>query len=150
MSWTYLKGLLGEWECAKLGDCSHLSPATPTTWSEFGGTAFNTFMWLPIVPGTTEWKVEAKVLEICAADGTRITGFTGHGIERAIGDGAERAGTTPGAILDALKNPESITGGVDQMGRPFKIFRGKDARVVANPNTGRIVSTNPLSRGGAQ
>ncbi|MFQ3649979.1 MAG: RHS repeat-associated core domain-containing protein [Gemmataceae bacterium] len=86
---------------------------------------------------------------IVAQNGTRITGFTRHGINRAIGDGAGRAGTTPAAILDALKNPKSITSGVDQLGRPFQIFTGQNARVVVNPQTGQIVSVNPLSGAGA-
>ncbi|MCU0972483.1 MAG: hypothetical protein MUF80_00760 [Burkholderiales bacterium] len=70
-------------------------------------------------------------------------------MNRAIGDGAERAGTRPQAILDALKNPKIIKEGVDSQGRPFQIFTGADARVVVNPQTGNIVSTNPLSGAGA-
>jgi hypothetical protein len=84
-----------------------------------------------------------------ASDGTEIVGFTRHGINRAIGDGAKRAGTRPEAILDAIKNPTKITEGVDDLGRPFKVYRGGDARVVINPETGRIVSVNPRSVVGA-
>jgi hypothetical protein len=39
--------------------------------------------------------------------------------------------------------------GIDKLGRPFQIFRGADARVIVNPQTGQIVSTNPLSAAGA-
>jgi RHS repeat-associated protein len=88
--------------------------------------------------------------EIIASNGTRIAGFTRHGINRAIGDAASRAGTKPQAILDALKNPAKIAEGVDKQGRPFQIFTGGNARVVVNPETGQIVSVNPLSRLGAQ
>jgi RHS repeat-associated protein len=91
----------------------------------------------------------AKGGEIIAQNGTKITGFTGHGIERVIGDTANRAGTKPQAILDALKNPQKIVGGVDQQGRPFQIFTGGDARVVVNPQTGKVISVNPLSGAGA-
>jgi len=93
---------------------------------------------------------------ITAADGTEITGYTRHGLNRAIGDGpqapgvAERAGTDPGAILDALRNPQKITEGVDQFGRPYKVYSGSDARVVVNPQTGRIISTNPLGGAGVR
>jgi len=39
--------------------------------------------------------------------------------------------------------------GVDQQGRPFEIFTGKDARVVVNPQSGKVVSVNPMSGAGA-
>lgn len=84
-----------------------------------------------------------------ASDGAEILGFTRHGINRAIGDGAKRAGTRPAAILDAIRNPTKISEGVDDLGRPFKVYRGGDARVVINPETGRIVSVNPRSGAGA-
>jgi hypothetical protein len=85
-----------------------------------------------------------------AANGTRITGFTRHGLNRAIGDGAKRAGTKGSSILDALKNPKSIKSGVDEFGRPFQTFKGSSARVVVNPETGQIVSVNPLGRAGVR
>ena len=86
---------------------------------------------------------------ISASDGTKVTGFTKHGVDRVIGDLGKRAGTKPQAILDALKNPRKVIEGVDKKGRPFKIFQGKDARVIINPKTGKVVSTNPLSSAGA-
>jgi RHS repeat-associated protein len=88
-------------------------------------------------------------LSIEAADGTEVTGFTSHGINRVIGDAAGRAGVTPQALLDALKNPTKIIEGVDDLGRPYKIYIGQDARVVINPETGNVVSVNPLSGAGA-
>lgn len=91
----------------------------------------------------------AKGVEIVAQNGTKITGFTEHGINRVIGDAAKRAGTKPQAILDALKSPKKIVSGVDQQGRPFQIFTGENARVVVNPQTGQVVSVNPLSGAGA-
>ena len=87
---------------------------------------------------------------IVAANGTKIVGFTRHGINRVIGDTASRAGVKPQAVLAALKNPARITSGVDSAGRPFQIFQGQNARVVVNPQSGRIVSVNPLSGAGAQ
>ena len=86
---------------------------------------------------------------VVAANGTEITGVTRHGVNRAIGDGAGRAGTKPEAALDALKSPRRIDDGVDHKGRPFQVFRGENARVVVNPESGKIVSMNPLSRAGA-
>jgi hypothetical protein len=90
----------------------------------------------------------AKTAGIIARDGTRITGLTRHGVNRAIGDYAKRAATKPDAILEALKNPSKIVGGVDTRGRPFKIYMGRHARVVVNPDTGKIVSTNPVTGSG--
>lgn len=86
---------------------------------------------------------------LVASNGTRIVGFTRHGIDRVIGDGASRAGVRPEALLNALKNPSRIVEGLDNFGRPFQVFHGLNARVVINPQTGRIVSTNPLSSAGA-
>lgn len=85
---------------------------------------------------------------LVAEDGTTISGITGHGIDRVIGDGAKRAGVKPQALLDAIKNPTKITEGVDDLGRPFKVYTGRDARIVVNPKTGRIVSVNPRSGAG--
>jgi RHS repeat-associated protein len=94
--------------------------------------------------------IVAETGGIVAKNGVRITGFTKHGIDRVVGDTYKRAGTRPQAILDALKNPtKEIVTGVDELGRPFQIFTGKDARVVVNPQTGQVVSVNPRSRAGA-
>lgn len=90
-----------------------------------------------------------KAAGIVAKDGTKITGLTKHGVDRVIGDGGKRAGTKPTAILDALKNPSKVKEGVDSQGRAFKVYTGEKARVVVNPDNGKIISTNPLSREGA-
>jgi len=89
-------------------------------------------------------------LKLKAQDNTEISGFTKHGVNRAIGDAGKRAGTQPKSILDAVKNPTKIQEGVDSSGRPFKIYTGEEARVIVNPKTGKIISTNPLSGSGAQ
>lgn len=78
-----------------------------------------------------------------------VDGFVSHGINRAIGDGAKRAGVKPAAIIDALEYPLKIVEGIDKKGRPFRVFHGADARVVINPVTRKIVSVNPLSGAGA-
>jgi len=86
---------------------------------------------------------------IFAQNGTKVSGFTRHGIDRAVGDTYDRAGTTPKAILDALKSPLKIESRRDAAGLPAQIFFGRDARVIVNPDTGQIVSVNPLSSIGA-
>ena len=91
-----------------------------------------------------------RSIEFVAKDGTKITGYTGHGVDRAIGDGAKRAGVRLEKIIDAIKNPVKIVDGVDSKGRPFRTFFGKDARVIVNPQTRKIVSMNPLNRKGVR
>jgi len=91
----------------------------------------------------------AKGAGIVAKDGTAITGLSKHGVDRVIGDGAKRAGTRPEAIIEAVKNPTTINEGVDNLGRTYKVYASENARVVINPETGKIISTNPLSREGA-
>jgi RHS repeat-associated protein len=110
-------------------------------------------LYAAILPGSIVSKEAGEALQASRAieckNGTKVNGFTGHGVDRAIGNAAERAGTTPEAILDALKNPLKIVSGVDSQGRPYQIFTGQDARVVVNPQTGNVVSVNPLSGAGA-
>jgi RHS repeat-associated protein len=103
--------------------------------------------------GGTAFRIATYDVEVTAANGTRITGFTEHGWSRAAGEGAAgtpgvRAGVKQEAILDALKNPTKIISGLDKEGRPFETFVGKDAKVVVNPESGKIVSVNPTSRAG--
>jgi RHS repeat-associated protein len=93
-------------------------------------------------------KAATKVIQ--AANGTRITAFSRHGLNRAIGDGVSRAGVSTSAWLDALRQPQQVITGTDQWGRPFQIFVGADARVVVNPTTGLVVTMNPLSRRGVR
>ncbi|WP_425637961.1 RHS repeat-associated core domain-containing protein [Algoriphagus yeomjeoni] len=82
---------------------------------------------------------------IQAANGLKINGFIGHGVNRAIGS-MGRAGVKPSAILDALKNPLKINNVVtDQLGRQSQRFIGQFGEVVVNPQTGRIISVNPTS-----
>lgn len=85
-----------------------------------------------------------------AKNGVRISGWTRHGLNRAIGISSTRVGTRITSIADALKNPISIKGGFDSLGRPVQVFIGRSARVVINPQTGQIVSVNPLSRLGVR
>jgi len=73
------------------------------------------------------------------ADG-KITGYTRHGLNQAIG--REGAGVSGRAILDAVKNPQSV---VQQAGGKIK-YIGRDATVITN-SEGKIITTWP--NGGA-
>ena len=83
---------------------------------------------------------------ITTQNGLGITGFKGHGVDRAIGNEFDRAGVPPQGILDAVKNPLKIGDvKVDQLGRPSQRFTGATGEVVVNPQSGKIVSVNPTS-----
>lgn len=69
-------------------------------------------------------------------------GFTGHGADRL----AQRGVRTPDA-LDAWRNP--LKRGpvvVDELGRPGQKLIGRDATIVINPETNKIVTGYPTSR----
>ncbi len=87
---------------------------------------------------------------IVAKDGTRIRGFTRHGIDRMIGDDLKRSGVNERAFMDAIRDPERIINGIDNKGRSFRRFIGREANVTVNPETGRVVSVNPTSGGGVR
>jgi hypothetical protein len=83
----------------------------------------------------------AKNADEIAETTVKVTGFTKHGLNRAI----QRGVKTP-AILDAIKNPLKI-GKVttDAFGRQSQRYIGKSAEVVISPQTGKIISVNPTS-----
>lgn len=81
------------------------------------------------------------IKHIETANGINVTGFTKHGVHRAI----ER-GVKPNTMLDALKNPLKIGDiVVDKFKRSSQRFVGRYSEVVINPKTGQIISTNPTS-----
>jgi len=91
-------------------------------------------------------EAEAAEAGIVTKNGIKIEGFTGHGINRAIGDGAQRQGVSPRGILDALKDPLHIKPvKVDDLGRSSQRFVGQQGSVVVNPESGKIISVNPVS-----
>jgi RHS repeat-associated protein len=86
-------------------------------------------------------KVQGAKTVIRTVNGIRITGFTGHALERIL----ERA-VKPAHILEALKTPLKVAEVVfDKLGRPSQRFIGKHSEVVVNPTTGKILSVNPTS-----
>ncbi len=65
---------------------------------------------------------------------SKITGYSRHGLNQAIS--RDGVGVAPGAILDAVRNPLSITG---QSGGRF-MMTGKDAVVIVN-HQGKVITT---------
>ena len=78
-----------------------------------------------------DWSIAPKTV----ADG-KLTGYTRHGLNQAIG--REGAGVTPGAILDAVKNPKQV---IQQTGGRIK-YVGQNATVVTNAE-GKVITTWP-------
>lgn len=70
----------------------------------------------------------------------KVTGYTKHGLNQAIGRDWGR-GVNIKAILDAVKNPIKV---IEQCNKTK--FIGKDANVVLN-NKGKVISTFGKSRG---
>ena len=61
---------------------------------------------------------------ICTSNGTKVTGYTKHGVDQAISRNG-CLGVKPSAILDALKNPKKIVPKIDGIGRAsiHNVFR---------------------------
>lgn len=68
-------------------------------------------------------------------------GVTSHGVSRKIERGVKSS-----AELDALKNPLKVEKvKIDSKNRASQRYIGKEAEVVVNPDTKKIVSTNPTA-----
>jgi hypothetical protein len=72
----------------------------------------------------------------------RITGYTRHGLNRALGRNGGK-GVATRSILDAVKNPKEV---VKQAGGTTK-YIGKDAEVVLNAD-GKVITTWSRNRDG--
>ena len=89
----------------------------------------------------SNWWVDVFGLEVITSTEIRIMEFTSHGVNRAI----ERS-VAPIDILSAVKKPLKVSDiKIDSEGRSSQRFIGKNAEVVINPTTGRIISVNPTS-----
>lgn len=68
--------------------------------------------------------------------GIKITGISEHTVDRAVQRGFDAEGA-----IDALQNPIKIGKiKIDDKGQPSQKYRGKNAEVVINPETGNIIS----------
>ena len=68
--------------------------------------------------------------------GIEITGISGHTVDRAV-----QRGFSVESALDALQNPIKIGKiKIDDKGQPSQKYRGKNAEIVINPETGNIIS----------
>ena len=80
-----------------------------------------------------------------APNGIKVIGFTKHGVQRPIGD-AERLGVKPSFIIVTITKPLKIDKvKIYPNGLKSQRLTGKYCSVVVNPDTGLIVSVNPIS-----
>jgi len=86
-------------------------------------------------------KTTSTTKSITAANGVEIKGFTKHGLNQKMNRNVKSS-----SVLDAVKKPLKI-GDVktDGVGRPSQRFTGAKAEVAVNPQSGKVVSTNPTS-----
>ncbi|MFV0345581.1 MAG: RHS repeat-associated core domain-containing protein [Bacteroidales bacterium] len=133
------------------------------TWDEDVQLAYNRFRWYSPDTGTyisqdpiglagnnpnlygyvfdSNTEIDPFGLDVVTISGIKVTGFTVHGVNRAIS-----RGVSPANILDVVKNPLKVGDiKVDNMGRSSQRFIGMKAEVVINPETGRVISINPTS-----
>jgi RHS repeat-associated protein len=84
---------------------------------------------------------EVNFINTAAKEVAGIRGFVIHGVDRAI-----YRGVSPKAILDALKKPLKIKDiKFDFLGRPSQRLIGRNAEVVINPVTKKVISVNQTS-----
>lgn len=95
-------------------------------------------------------EVDAKMIGIETAQGTKITGQRKHFMERVIGTmkdpktGRSRSGVTVEDIQDALKNSLGVRKIVtDAKGDRSQKYIGANATVAVNPDTGMLIQCNP-------
>ena len=95
-------------------------------------------------------EIDAKMIGLETAQGTKVTGQRKHFMERVIGTmkdpktGRSRSGVTVEEIQDALKNPLDIRKiVVDTKGDRSQRYVGANATVSINPDTGMLIQCNP-------
>ncbi len=95
-------------------------------------------------------EIDAKMIGIETAQGTKITGQRKHFMERVIGTmrdpkiGRPRSGVTVEDIQDALKNPLDVRKiVVGTKGDRSQKYFGANATVSINPDTGMLIQCNP-------
>ena len=96
----------------------------------------------------TSKKIDEKLVGIETANGIKIQGKSYHFIDRVIGSiHQKRNGVQIKDIVEALTNPDeitSITEGANGRSQKY-ILKGK-CSVAINPDTGRLIQVNPLTR----
>lgn len=95
---------------------------------------------------------EKRFVGMHTADGAEIKGVTAHFVDRVIGQQSSdsparsrvRNGVAFADIEDALRNPRKIDPVIEQdNGKKSKLYRGKNAAVSYNPDTGELIQVQP-------
>ena len=96
----------------------------------------------------TAKQIQNRIVGITAANGTKITGYSTHFIDRVIGQAAEarpgkRKGVPVEDVLDTLVNGKADAVRVNLDGKRGQKIKGDKCEVTINPDTGYLVQTNP-------
>ena len=96
----------------------------------------------------TAKQIQNRIVGITAANGTKITGYSTHFIDRVIGQAAEahpgkRKGVPVEDVLEALIYGKVKPVRVDKAGKESVTIKGKKCEVSINPTTGTLIQTNP-------
>ena len=95
--------------------------------------------------------IERRLVGVTAANGTEITGYATHFIDRVIGQTSEphpnmRTGVPVEDVLETLLNVMPGTLRVSAAGRQSQQIVGVGNAVAVNPVTGTLIQVNPIGR----
>ena len=91
-------------------------------------------------------EADRNIVGLTTSQGTKITGKSNHFVNRVIGSIEQRrSGVSIDDVVDALKNPVSVTAGTGKSGSSVR-YVGERATVAVNPDTGYLIQTNPTHR----
>ncbi|WP_418637460.1 DUF6443 domain-containing protein [Winogradskyella sp.] len=118
-----------------------IASGDPEKIANFGTKVAVTVALTKKLPIKGKVKTTTTTKSVTAANGVEVTGFTKHGLNQKMNRNVKSS-----SVLDAVKNPLK-TGDVkvDNAGRPSQRYTGAQAEVAVNPETGKVVSTNPTS-----
>jgi hypothetical protein len=142
---TYENGYL----CSSSGNCIYDPPLEPIYWELdlAVGSAIGKFVIGPVVGAVAETAVGRAISSATSGVKSWFWGVFGKGGSQVTTHAAERSaerGVSNAAINNAIKKPLD-TGPIkyDSLGRPSQKIIGKEATVIKNPETGKVITTYP-------
>lgn len=96
----------------------------------------------------TSKKIDEKLVGIETANGIKVQGKSYHFIDRVIGSIQQKRNGVPiNDIVEALTNPDEVTPIKESSnGRSQRYILNGKCSVALNPDTGRLIQVNPLTR----
>lgn len=94
----------------------------------------------------TAKEVNRRLVGFATSDGNVVQSVSKHFIERVLGSVVEkRSGVDVDTVLDTLKHPVKIIE-CNRGNQKSLLYKGKDAGVTLNPETGNLIQCNPLNQ----